>query len=373
MLKMPIFREKNINKFSSDKMGFIDECIDKKDNDNNNMRNMNKIVENKADRKLKEKQDIFNQINELTNYGKDISKTYKKRAYTLGAIDGIGSISILNAPLINPENAKVDPPILQLPSTTNLIKNVHVKANNEKNIDKAYKYRDQNSNKDIIKNMKPLYSIPEDVMNSYMYENDMDKKGNDNIPNDENTCLFQNEHHNSEQNSVKTDTNNELKGNVDNQNSNLSINKPPCFEKGGIVNNIEDPIKYEENKINYISNNNLEKVEEKNNGMETDDDNRNHNNNGNTTNGSKGDQLIYTKTVLVKNYDIDNKKYSYEHGNVIKNKYTHEYTRVVKNDVNNHNEKLNQDEDRIEFCMLSQIMSHTLTRTLEVLANERFS
>ncbi|CAD2095505.1 conserved Plasmodium protein, unknown function [Plasmodium vinckei lentum] len=369
---MPTFKEKNINKFSNNKMGFIDECVDKKDN-NNNMRNISEIIENKVDTKFKEKQDIFNQINELTNYEKDISKTYKKRAYTLGAIDGIGSISILNAPLINPENAQVDPPILQLPSTTNLIKNVHVKANNEKNIDKAYKYRNQNSNKDIIKNMKPLYSIPEYVMNSYMYDNDMDKKGNDNIPNDENTCLFQNERDNSEKKSVKKHTNNELKNNVENQNSNISINKPTCFEKGGIVNSIEDPIKYEESKISYVSNNNLEKVEEKNNEMETNNDKRNNQNNGYNTNGSKRDQLMYSKTVLVKNCDIDIKKYSYEHGNVMKNKYTHEYTRVVKNDVNNHNEKLNQDEDRIEFCKLSQIMSYTLTRTLEVLANERFS
>ncbi|CAD2108705.1 conserved Plasmodium protein, unknown function [Plasmodium vinckei] len=368
---MPTFKEENINKFSNDKMGFIDECIDKKDN--NNMRNMSEIIENKVDTKFKEKQDIFNQINELTNYEKDILKTYKKRAYTLGAIDGIGSISILNAPLINPENAQVDPPILQLPSTTNLIKNVHVKANNEKNIDKVYKYRNQNSNKDIIKNMKPLYSIPEYVMNSYMYDNDMDKKGNDNIPNDDNTCLFQNEHDNSEIKSVKKHTNNELKNDVENQNSNISINKPACFENGGTVNSIEDPIKYEESKISYVSNNHLKKVEEKNNGMETNNDKRNNKNNGNNTNGSKRDQLMYSKTVLVQNCDIDIKKYSYEHGNAMKNKYTHEYTRGVKNDVNNHNEKLNQDEDRIEFCKLSQIMSYTLTRTLEVLANERFS
>ncbi|CDU18965.1 conserved Plasmodium protein, unknown function [Plasmodium yoelii] len=372
MRKMPEFRENNINKFSNDKMHFIDDCIEKRDN-NNNMQNVSEMIENKMDTKPKEKQYTFNQINELTNYGKHISKTYKKRAYTLGAIDGIGSISILNAPLINPENAKVDPPILQLPSTTNLIKNVHVKANNEKNIDKAYKYRDQNSNKDIIRNMKPLYSIPEYVMNSYMYDNDMDKKGNENIPNDESKCLFQNEYHNSEKKLVETHINSELRKNVENQNNNINISESACFEKGQIVNNTKDPIKYEENKINCISNNNREKMKGKNNGMPMNNDNVNNKNNGNNTNGSKGDRLMYSKTILVKNDDNDNKKYSYESGNFMKNKYTHEYTHAVKNNVNNHNEKLNQDEDKIEFCKLSQIMSQTLTKTLEILANERFS
>ncbi|KJP85197.1 hypothetical protein AK88_05176 [Plasmodium fragile] len=130
---------------------------------------MQQVLESQFDKQIKEEQNIYERNADLRKYNEYISQK-KKRAFTLGAIDGIGGISFVNAPMMNPENAKIDPPILQLPSATNLIKNVHVKVHFDKNIDKSYKYRTQNSNRDIIRNMKPMYSLPEKVMTYYMHE-----------------------------------------------------------------------------------------------------------------------------------------------------------------------------------------------------------
>lgn len=105
--------------------------------------------------------------NELQFVEDSFYTTNKKRAFTLGAIDGIGDIGLLKAPLMNPKCAEVEPPILHLPSKTNLLKNVHVKVEQETNIDRSYKYRAQNSNLDIINNIKPLYSLPEKVFTYY--------------------------------------------------------------------------------------------------------------------------------------------------------------------------------------------------------------
>ncbi|SOV12685.1 conserved Plasmodium protein, unknown function [Plasmodium sp. gorilla clade G2] len=111
----------------------------------------------------------------------------KERAYTLGAINGIGDIDILKAPLMNPMKTDVVPPILQLPASTNLIKNVHLKVEGNINLDKSYKYRKQNSNKDILNNIKPLYSLPEKVMSYCMNANvNADYKENNNNINNNN-------------------------------------------------------------------------------------------------------------------------------------------------------------------------------------------
>lgn len=108
---------------------------------------------------------------DLKYFEDDSFSKKKKRAFTLGAIDGIGDISFPNAPSMCPSNPVTEPPILQLPCVTNLIKNIHVKVNADTDIDKLYKYRTQNSNKDILMNMKPLYSLPEKVMTYYMQSN----------------------------------------------------------------------------------------------------------------------------------------------------------------------------------------------------------
>ncbi|ANQ09095.1 Uncharacterized protein PCOAH_00034080 [Plasmodium coatneyi] len=142
---------------------------DVKNKKDNKVLYMHQVLESQFDKQIKEEQNIYERNADLRKYEDYISQK-KKRAFTLGAIDGIGGISFLNAPMMNPENAKIDPPILQLPSATNLIKNVHVKVHFDKNIDRSYKYRTQNSNRDIIRNMKPMYSLPEKVMTYYMHE-----------------------------------------------------------------------------------------------------------------------------------------------------------------------------------------------------------
>ncbi|KYO01155.1 hypothetical protein PRSY57_0626000 [Plasmodium reichenowi] len=128
----------------------------------------------------------------------------KERAYTLGAINGIGDIDLLKAPLMNPLNPEVVPPILQLPASTNLIKNVHLKVQRNINLDKSYKYRKQNSNKDIINDIKPLYSLPEKVMSycmnvnvnaDYKENNDNNNNDNDNENNNNNNNNYMDDCH----------------------------------------------------------------------------------------------------------------------------------------------------------------------------------
>ncbi|CAG9477798.1 unnamed protein product [Plasmodium vivax] len=159
--------ERHLHKMNDDEMSCAEEDV--KNKNDSKILYMHQVLESQFEKKIKEEQTSYERNTDLRKYEDYISQK-KKRAFTLGAIDGIGGISILNAPLMNPENAKIDPPILQLPSATNLIKNVHVKVHFDKNIDKSYKYRTQNSNRDIIRNMKPLYSLPEKVMSYYMHE-----------------------------------------------------------------------------------------------------------------------------------------------------------------------------------------------------------
>ncbi|EUD68589.1 hypothetical protein C922_00988 [Plasmodium inui San Antonio 1] len=159
--------EWHLHKMNDDEMSCAQE--DAKNKNDNKILYMHQILESQFYKQIKEEQTMYERNADLIKY-KDYISPPKKRAFTLGAIDGIGGISILNAPLMNPENAKIDPPILQLPSATNLIKNVHVKVHFDKNIDKSYKYRTQNSNRDIIRNMKPMYSLPEKVMTYYMHK-----------------------------------------------------------------------------------------------------------------------------------------------------------------------------------------------------------
>lgn len=128
---------------------------------------------NPIDKILKGEKYLNEKKVDLKYFEDDIFSKKKKRAFTLGAIDGIGDISLPKAPPMCPVNPDTEPPILQLPCVTNLIKNIHVKASVDADIDKSYKYRTQNSNRDILTNMKPLYSLPENVMTYYMQSNEM--------------------------------------------------------------------------------------------------------------------------------------------------------------------------------------------------------
>ncbi|CRH00861.1 conserved Plasmodium protein, unknown function [Plasmodium relictum] len=339
--------EKNFKNINNDEMNYVNENL--QDKIDKRMHYLEKTLGNKFDKKVKDEKYIYDKNTEIKAYMDQISKK-KKRAFTLGAIDGIGDISILKAPLINPKNPNVEPPILQLPSATNLIKNIHLKINFDKNIDKSYKYRTQNSNKDVINNMKPLYSLPENVMTYYMSTNA--KQGED--------C---NSNKNKE---VYLTTNNKKKKDEDKKKEEVEEEyekKKDQSEKEKLINTLIDK---KENEFYRKDNVNNKKVTLLSNTIC----------NNNNSNFSRKDTSMHFSQAKLIQKNEENKQLK---NNNDFNKVSSEYTNFYKDNFN-HDKNFsknsffkaydNKNNDELKVLELNQIMSPTLTNALKTLADD---
>ncbi|SBS85188.1 conserved Plasmodium protein, unknown function [Plasmodium ovale] len=353
---MSLSRENCFNKMTENEMSYSNENLN--DKSANKMYCLDGILENKFEKKVKEEQDMYDKNVELKKNYEDFISKKKKRAFTLGAIDGIGAISILNAPLINPENAEIEPPILQLPSATNLIKNVHLKVNFEKNIDKSYKYRTQNSNKDIIKNMKPLYSLPEKVMTYYMHDlQDHEKnEGEDqwDVETGKENCAGEDSHsdsdghYNEEKCEAIADVSQEAVNNLKNEGefNPREDTKPNCVLRdirGGTV--IE---KGEISRCEVPSQS--------------------------SSNGEifqKGECKAFSKTTLVKKKER-NKKYVSVRSKLMESNNPSENVNTLKGKIIDiYNDTTSgKNNDTLEFLELNKVMSSTLANALKALADD---
>ncbi|GAW81755.1 hypothetical protein, conserved [Plasmodium gonderi] len=333
-----------------DEMNYAKENM--KNKNDNKINYMHHILESKFDKKIKEKQDIYEINTDLTNY-EDYISPQKKRAFTLGAIDGIGGISILNAPLINPESANIDPPILQLPSATNLIKNVHVKVHFDKNIDKSYKYRTQNSNKDVIKNMKPLYSLPEKVITHYMHDSVRRKAKNSGVQKGRGSCarsvettghdhIRKKDHHIEEscENIPCEQTNTEKNNPFEDKELSLDSNDKQYNSLSGGDDNIKRcDVSTIIEKVELCDNEKLK---------------------------------MFTKTKLVKKSEGINKFTNVTNISMGNNNTSLENANSTSVNMNYEKNSEENDKDQLNFFKLNQIMSSALTNTLRILADDVF-
>ncbi|CAA9989050.1 conserved Plasmodium protein, unknown function [Plasmodium knowlesi strain H] len=335
---------------NDEEMSCVEEGV--KNKKDNKVLYMHQILENQFDKQIKQEQNIYERNADLRKYEDYISQK-KKRAFTLGAIDGIGGISFLNAPLMNPENAKIDPPILQLPSATNLIKNVHVKVHLDKNIDRSYKYRTQNSNKDIIRNMKPMYSLPEKVITYYMHEG-----GHWRAEQNEGRIRegVMEDHLENTKEEIKPDDAqmDKITDNCTNSNVDTEI-EPPCedIEMVYVANDTSDKAFHEEDyniKSSYVSSPPVAEKEAM---------------------WSRGTTMFLEEAPLEAHLEAPSKAKL-----VKKNEDLKTLANTANTSSNDRNDtKINknlENEDNLNFFKLNQIMSPTLTNALKMLADDAF-
>ncbi|CRG93853.1 conserved Plasmodium protein, unknown function [Plasmodium gallinaceum] len=344
--KMNISDENNFKNINDNKKNYVNENLKNKFDEKIDY--LDKTLGNKFDKKIKEEKSIYDKNTDIRIYENQISKK-KKRAFTLGAIDGIGDISILKAPLINPENPKVEPPILQLPSATNLIKNIHLKINFDKNIDKSYKYRTQNSNKDIINNMKPLYSLPEKVMTYYMNTNN--EQGEEwNVNRNTKYCV-------NESNKEKKD---------EDEKKEEKYEKKKDSENRILIDTLSDKKEIEFSKKENISN---KEVNLHRNTISS------NNNNNHISRKEKSMQLSKAKLIQKneenKQFKNNNDFYkdSLENSNFYKDNFNHD---KHFNEGNLYKIFNNKSNDELKLLEANHIMSSTLANALKKLADDVF-
>ncbi|SBT79652.1 conserved Plasmodium protein, unknown function [Plasmodium malariae] len=397
---MNIFDEKYYKKVSDDEMNYVKEKL--KSKNENSLHYIDPILENIYNKTIKEQQInfsntkddkntyykkesdkkyIYDKNTDIRNYEDHISKK-KKRAFTLGAIDGIGGISILNAPLINPENARIDPPILQLPSATNLIKNVHVRVNFDKNIDKSYKYRTQNSNKDIMKNMKPLYSLPEKVMTYYMYDNSKGEKKWESTKNRCNNLDRQKWKHKvdnlkdvvKDESEGRTADGEKQEGKMEEEEDKMGEGKSKAIGEAEVeaVLVLEDRLRNKEKKIPSRNEESICALKDKTGNMFSEEKKIKSceipNNSSNNSVYIKENNAPFSKTSLVKKV-YQNKQFNNVNSNYKEGSPFSENVVTLQNN-NNYDEQLDINNDQLKIFEANKIMSSTLINALKVLAHD---